>query len=259
MKTNKTGTFARWLGACLLAATILAVAPQAHAATNDGPSAILKGSSRVSNIGTTLVTIEGKGFTNLAVGNRPPLAGKATGVYVVFGRYDEVWKPSAGAPASSRRTVVATQMWALPAASRPFVDPTGTNPNVITMDEAGNFTAQVPVSAIDGTGKYGIAVYPASGAINAAHEFFIELTFASPFNPLVGQKSNISELAGYAGVEVKANSKVSATVRSDSRSLCRVTGKVIEAIKVGRCVTFISVRTGDTTVIKRLPLVITKK
>jgi len=48
-------------------------------------------------------------------------------------------------------------------------------------------------------------------------------------------------------------------VRSDSRSLCKVSGKVIEATKVGRCVTFISVRTGDTTVIKRLPLTITKK
>ena len=86
-----------------------------------------------------------------------------------------------------------------------------------------------------------------------------ELTFASPFNPIVGQKSNIVALAGYAGLEVKANSKVSATVRSDSRSVCRVSGRVIEATKVGRCVTFISVRTGDTTVIKRLPLVITKK
>ena len=86
-----------------------------------------------------------------------------------------------------------------------------------------------------------------------------ELTFASPFNPLVGQKSNIVSLAGYAGLEVKVNSKVSATVRSDSRSICRISGKAIEAVKVGRCVTFISVRTGDTTVIKRLPLVVTKK
>lgn len=255
----KASKLARWIGAVAIAATTFAVAPQAQAAKNDGPSATMKGSSRVSNVGTTLITIEGKGFTNLAVGNRPPLAGRATGVYVVFGRFDDVWKPSVGAPASSRRTVLSSQMWALPATSRPFVDPTGTNPNVITMDEAGNFTARVPVSAIDGTGKYGIAVYPASGAINAAHEFMFELTFASPFNPIVGQKSNIVELAGYAGLEVKANSKVSATVRSDSRSVCRVSGRVIEATKVGRCVTFISVRTGDTTVIKRLPLVVAKK
>lgn len=249
----------RTIAGIALAASVLVVAPQAGAAPSDGPSATMKGSGRVSNIGTTLITIEGKGFTNLAVGNRPPLAGRPTGVYVVFGRFDDVWKPSVGAAAATRRTVLSSQMWALPAASRPFVDPTGANPNVVTMDDNGNFTVQVPVSAIEGTGKYGIAVYPASGAINAAHEFMFELTFASPFNPIVGQKSNIAALAGYSGIEVKANSKVSATVRSDSRSICRVTGKVIEAVKVGKCVTFISVRTGDTTIIKRVPLVVTKK
>ena len=136
---KKTQTIMRWLSATALAATVFAVAPHANAAKNDGPSATIKGSSRVSDIGTTLVTVEGKGFTNLATGTRPPLAGRATGVYVVFGRFDDNWKPSAGAPASTRRTVIESQMWALPASSRPFVDPTGTNPNVITMDDKGNF------------------------------------------------------------------------------------------------------------------------
>lgn len=226
-----------------------------------GPSAEIVGSTRISTIGTTLVTVKGEGFTNLAVGNRPPLAGRPTGVYVVFGRFDENWKPSAGAPASARRTVLASQRWALPAASRPFVDPTGVSPEVITMGLDGSFTAQVPVSAIEGTGTYAIAVYPASGAINAAHEFLMPLTFASPFNPLVGTKSSVSALAGYAGMEITPKSKVSASVRNDTKSMCRISanGKQIEHLKVGKCVTFISVRTGDTTIIKRIPLTIAKK
>jgi hypothetical protein len=217
------------------------------------------GSSRISNVGTQYVTVRGTGFTGLAVGNRPPLAGRATGVYVVFGRFDEAWKPSAGAPASSRRTVVESQIWALPAASKPFVDPTGTNPNVVTMAEDGSFTARVPVSAIDGTGTYAIAVYPGSGAINAAHEFLLPLTFASPFNPLLGGKLPIAQLARDAGLEVAANSKVSAAVRADSARNCRVVGKRIEMLRVGRCLTSVSVETGDTTIIKRITLRISKQ
>lgn len=217
------------------------------------------GSSRISNVGTQYVTVRGTGFTGLAVGNRPPLTGRATGVYVVFGRFDEAWKPSAGAPASSRRTVVESQIWALPTASKPFVDPTGTNPNVVTMAEDGSFTARVAVSAIEGTGTYAIAVYPGSGAINAAHEFLLPLTFASPFNPLLGSKLPIAQLARDAGLEIAANSKVTASVRAESAKNCRLVGRRIEMLRVGRCLTAVSVETGDTTIIKRVTLRITKQ
>lgn len=247
--------------AVVLVATVPVEASAETTAKVAGPSVSVVGSTRVSDVGTTLVTVRGKGFTGLATGARPPLAGRATGVYVVFGRFDEAWKPSSGAPASSRRTVLESQRWALPAESRPFVDPPGTNPAVTTMSADGSFTVQVPVSAIEGMGTYGIAVYPASGAINAAHEFLIPLTFASLFNPVVGVDTGIAALAAYAGLEISANSKVSATVRADSRSRCRISanGKNIEATAVGRCTVFVSVETGDTTVIKRIPLRITKK
>jgi hypothetical protein len=254
----RTALLVATLGVTAFAAPVVA---STDVSASAGASAEVVGSTRISSIGTTLVTVKGEGFTNLAVGNRPPLAGRPTGVYVVFGRFDDNWKPSAGAPASARRTVLSSQRWALPAASRPFVDPTGVSPEVITMGADGSFTAQVPVSMIDGTGKYAIAVYPASGAINAAHEFLIELTFASPFSPLVGTKSSVNTLAGYAGLDIAANSKVSASVRSDTKTMCRVSanGKQIENLKVGKCVIFISVRTGDTTIIKRIPLAIAKK
>lgn len=232
--------------------------PQAPAA---GPSVKVVGSTRISDLGTTLVTVRGRGFANFATGSRPPLAGRPTGVYVVFGRFDEAWKPSAGAPASSRRTVVESQRWVLPAESHQFVDPTGTNPAVVNLSADGSFTVQVPVSAIEGTGTYAIAVYPASGAINAAHEFLVPLTFASLTNPAVGIDTEIAALATYVGLEIAANSKVTATVRADSRSRCRISanGRSIEATAVGRCTVFVSVETGDTTVIKRIPLRVTKK
>ena len=241
-----------------VAASAQPAVPQAPTA---GATVKVVGSTRISDVGTTLVTVRGRGFTGLATGARPPLAGRATGVYVVFGRFDEAWKPSAGAPASSRRTVLESQRWALPAESRPFVDPPGTNPAVTTMSADGSFTVQVPVSAIEGTGTYAIAVYPASGAINAAHEFLIPLTFASLTNPVVGVDTDIAALATYAGLQIAANSKVSATVKADSRSRCRISanGRSIEATAVGRCTVFVSVETGDTTVIKRIPLRITKK
>ena len=47
----------------------------------------------------TIVTVTGTGFTDLALGSRPPLDGIATGVYIVVGSFDEVWEPSAGAGA----------------------------------------------------------------------------------------------------------------------------------------------------------------
>lgn len=125
----------------------------------------------------TMITVQGTGFLDLATGSRPPLEGVATGIYVVFGTFDDVWRPSEGAPASARRTVAEDQMWAMPAASRAILDPENLLPNIFELDDAGNFTVTIPVTKIEGTGTYAIAVYPASGAIKAEHEFLIPITF----------------------------------------------------------------------------------
>ena len=125
----------------------------------------------------TMITVQGSGFVDLATGRRPPLEGLATGIYVVFGTFDDVWRPSEGAPASARRTVAEDQMWAMPAASRAVLDPENLLPNIFELDDAGNFTVTIPVTKIEGTGTYAIAVYPASGAVKAEHEFLIPITF----------------------------------------------------------------------------------
>lgn len=126
----------------------------------------------------TIVTVTGTGFTDLALGNRPPLDGIATGVYIVVGSFDEVWQPSAGAGAGSRRTDAMNQMWAMPVESRDVLDPDGLLPNIFVLDAEGNFTVDIPVKKPEGDGIYAIAVYPASGAIKAEHEFLIPITFS---------------------------------------------------------------------------------
>ena len=128
--------------------------------------------------GETIVTVKGTGFTDLALGNRPPLDGLPTGVYVVVGTFDGVWQPSAGAGAGTRRTDAMNQMWAMPVESREVLDPDGLLPNIFVLDEDGSFTVEIPVKKPEGEGTYAIAVYPASGAINAAHEFLFPITFS---------------------------------------------------------------------------------
>jgi len=128
--------------------------------------------------GETIVTVKGTGFTDLALGNRPPLDGLPTGVYVVVGTFDEVWQPSAGAGAGARRTDAMNQMWAMPVESREVLDPDGLLPNIFVLDGDGSFTVEIPVKKPEGEGIYGIAVYPASGAIKAKHEFLVPITFS---------------------------------------------------------------------------------
>jgi len=127
---------------------------------------------------TTSITVIGTGFTDLAVGARPPLAGLPTGLYVVYGSFDEEWRPSTGAPASTRRTTPENQMWAMPTASRAALDPDNLLPNIFVLEEDGSFEVTFDVEPIEGTGTFAVAVYPASGAINADHEFLIPVTFS---------------------------------------------------------------------------------
>jgi hypothetical protein len=125
------------------------------------------------------ITVWGYGFDPAAnTGTRPPLSGQPSGNYVVFGRFAETWQPSAGAP-SGARTVLA-QRWALPAASHQALDPTGTNPSFVRLDETGRFEATLTVSEGGTAGTYGVYTYGGSGAVNATQELAVPVTFAAP-------------------------------------------------------------------------------
>jgi LPXTG-motif cell wall-anchored protein len=146
------------------------------------PSVSVSKSTDLDPAGET-ITVTGSGFDPAAnVGTRPPLAGQPTGVYLVFAKVADPWRPSAGAP-SSARTVI-DQKWVLPAASRAVLDPSGTNPDYAVLAPDGTFSATLDVAeesegvdcAVD---TCGVITYGAGGAVNAAHELFTGLTFTT--------------------------------------------------------------------------------
>ncbi len=148
------------------------------------PRITLSQASGLDPAATTTVTVTGEGFDPLATVNtsgRPPVAaGQPTGVYVAFGRFADVWRPSAGAPSSARP--VASQKWALP---EPSFTQVGTDypsqaPNLVRMGADGSFTADLQVSAVAATtGTYGVYVWVAGGgAATPAYELAVPVTFA---------------------------------------------------------------------------------
>lgn len=123
------------------------------------------------------ITVWGTGFDPAAhVGTRPPFAGQPSGAYVIFGKFSAPWKPSGGAPSASR--TVIDQKWALPAASRAILDPTGTSTSFATIDTYGRFEAVLTVGTSAAAGSYGVFTYPGSGAVNAAYELEVPVTLA---------------------------------------------------------------------------------
>lgn len=141
--------------------------------------------TEVSSQGSTSVTVTGSGFDpSVATGARPPLAGKAAGAYVVFGKFAEQWRPSAGAPGTSR--VNSVQKWAVPAQSMSTIGGTASGAVELTAD--GSFTAELVIdkAALDAKAvaeslvNYGIYTYPGSGAVAAAYETYTPITFTDP-------------------------------------------------------------------------------
>ncbi|MEU6645824.1 HtaA domain-containing protein [Saccharomonospora sp. NPDC046836] len=129
------------------------------------------------------ITVSGSGFDPAAnAGTRPPLAGQPTGVYLVFAKLADPWRPSEGAPSAAR--TVLDQKWVLPAASRAILDPAGTNPDYVELGSDGSFTGSLDVAAVsegaDCTVETcAVITYAAGGAVNAAHEIAVPLTFAT--------------------------------------------------------------------------------
>lgn len=125
-------------------------------------------------------TVRGSGFDPAAnLSTRPPVTpGQPAGVYVVFGSFDQTWRPSEGAPAGARR--VLDQKWALPDASRPSQDPA-----YVTLTPEGTFETTLTVKPADGaSGTYGVATYAAGGAApNAPQELLTPIVFGNADTP----------------------------------------------------------------------------
>ena len=139
-------------------------------------------------VADTTVTVTGRGFLPSGTatnGVRPPLAGTFSGTYVVFGKFADVWQPSAGAT-SSARSVIA-QKWAVPAASAATIG--GAGSGAIELAADGSFSVDLALSTTEAqnlaAGRFGIATYAGSGTVYAPFETFTPISFASSSDVVV--------------------------------------------------------------------------
>jgi len=130
------------------------------------------------------LVVKGTGFDPAAnVGGRgvPIPADLPQGTYVVFGSFQEAWKPSAGAPGSSRKAV--DQRWALaedvlgkvPARYQEAIRAQWTP---IAAD--GSFTVTLTAkdfgSGLEG-GRWGVYTYGAGGVVNPGQELSVPVAY----------------------------------------------------------------------------------
>jgi hypothetical protein len=148
--------------------------------------------SEIEEDGTQTVTVTGQNFDPaLATGSRPPLAGKPSGVYVAFGKYADVWKPSESAASSARSNLGSATKWAALAADMTTIG--GPAAGAVELKTDGSFTTELNIDkgALDTTAvaatlkNYGIYTYPGGGASQPAYETYTPITFAGTTPPVV--------------------------------------------------------------------------
>ncbi len=144
------------------------------------PTVTVSKSINIDPAGET-VTVTGSGFLPNAPdtsGTRPPLAGKFTGAYVVFGSFAENWKPSAGAPSSARKVI--EQKWGVHEADLATIG--GAARGGIVIAEDGTFSTTLTVSEAEAleNGRWGIYTYGGGGAKYAPFETFTPVLFKTP-------------------------------------------------------------------------------
>ncbi len=189
----------------LLAATVLGFglfAAQVAPSSAQSTPSVQVSKTEVNPAGDT-ITVTGTGFLpTLATGTRPPLAGQSGGVYIAFGSFANTWKPSEGAPGSTRPTTAigagGALIWAVPEAARAIV---GENASV-TLNPDGSFTATLTVvRGYEGAladGNYGIYTYAGSGAVQPLFETYTPITFtggAQPTAPATAQPTTAPSTA----------------------------------------------------------------
>ena len=145
------------------------------------PIVTVSKSTNVSPLGET-VTVTGTGFAPNAPATsaaRPPLAGKFGGVYVAFGKFATVWKPSAGATSAARVTGPGVK-WVVDPADVATIG--GAPAGAVAINADGTFTTELVLKpGFDkepATGNYGVYTYPGGGVSYAPFETFTPVVFA---------------------------------------------------------------------------------
>ncbi|WP_157416383.1 HtaA domain-containing protein [Agromyces allii] len=156
------------------------------------PKVTVSKTSELDPAGET-VTVRGAGFLpagSATTGTRPPLAGKFTGAYVVFGSFADGWQPSTGGASALRK--VDAQKWAVQDAELATIG--GANAGGIAIGTGGTFETTLTVREFEGAlanGSYGVYTYPGGGAKYAPFETATPLEFAEPV-PVADPKLTVS-------------------------------------------------------------------
>ena len=185
--------------------------------------------------GEHAITVTGKGFDpSAATGNRPPLAGKAAGAYIVFGKFAKKWRPSQGASSDTRPSAV--QRWAVLAEDMATIG--GPAAGAVELEADGSFTTTLKVSkkladdAAQSNGRYGIYTYAGSGAVEPTYETATTIRFSKPKSTLAVAlpKKRVYGKAARANVRVNAN--LGSGTRATGMVRARESGKTLAKAKL---------------------------
>lgn len=149
----------------------------------------------------------------------PP--GQPNGVYALYSAFPQTWQPSADAPADTRTHPHDRMAWlitpeALGSIPRVPIDMYRSIARVAQpMGADGTFTATVVVDppATTPGDRWGIYVYPAAGAVNAAEELFIPIDYSTEpglLTPPEPTADLILDASGAIGASAAAGGSVTA-------------------------------------------------
>lgn len=143
-----------------------------------------------------VVVVKGTGFDpNANTGGGLPVPvppGVPHGTFVTFGKFDQNWRPSQGAPESARTTDRAQTKWAISddALSRvpdvPFDMRRTVRVGSVPLHRDGTFTAKITLTTpkdVPAGGRWGIYTFGAADAVNASQELFVPINYSTAPGP----------------------------------------------------------------------------
>ncbi|GAA3947543.1 HtaA domain-containing protein [Gordonia caeni] len=141
------------------------------------------------------VVVKGRGFDPNANTDGLPVPvppGVPHGTFITFGPFEPNWRPSKGAPESSRPTDRAQTKWAISDAAlnqvpdTPFAMRRTVRVGSVPLHRDGTFTAKVKLTTpkdVPANGRWGIYTFGAADAVNASQELFVPLNYSTADGP----------------------------------------------------------------------------
>lgn len=176
-------------------------APEAGAAPTFRPHIEVYLADGVTPVGSTrvhagdILVVKGRGFDpNANTGGFPlPVPpGVPNGTFIAFGAFAPKWRPSQDAPESARATSRLGVQWAMSrdalarVPSAPFDMRRTIRQQWVPLAADGSFTAKLKASTpkeIPAGARWGVYTYAAAGAVNAAQELSVPVSYSTQPGP----------------------------------------------------------------------------